>query len=128
MTLVLDEVNISPLLMARKKFDLFVKHLTSEQEKAGAIQAFEYCYELSWKTLKKVLFAKGVDTASPRDVFREAAKSQLIDDPEVWFGFLRIRNLTVHTYNEEYSEEVVNAFPQFKKELNTLISRIKALK
>jgi len=128
MTLILGKVNISPLLKAKKKFNLFIQHLESEQEKAGAIQAFEYCYELSWKTLKKVLEAKGVETASPRDAFREAARNHLIDDPEIWFGFLKIQNITTHTYNEAYIEEVLNSFPQFKQELDKIILRIQALK
>jgi len=128
MDLILDKINILPLLKAQKKFNLFIQHLSSEQEKAGAVQAFEYCYELSWKTLKKILEVKGVETASPRDAFREAAKNHLIDDPEIWFGFLKIRNLTTHTYNEEFSEEVVNSFPEFKLQLDKMVLNIQALK
>lgn len=128
MTFILDKINIDPLLKARKKFNLFIQHLGTEQEKAGAIQAFEYCYELSWKMLKKALEAKGVEAASPRDTFREAARNHLIDDPEIWFGFLRIRNLTTHTYNEEFSEAVIKSFPVFKRELDKMIVNIQALR
>jgi nucleotidyltransferase substrate binding protein (TIGR01987 family) len=128
MTLILDKINISPLLKAQQKFNLFIQHLKTEQEKAGAIQAFEYCYELSWKMLKKVLEIKGVQTASPRDTFREAAKNQLIDEPEVWFGFLKIRNLTSHTYNEILLEEIVKYFPEFKQELDKILITLQNLK
>lgn len=38
---------IQPLLKAFNKFENFRHHLNSEQEKAGAIQAFEYCFELT---------------------------------------------------------------------------------
>ncbi|HLD84423.1 MAG TPA: hypothetical protein VI844_01475 [Coxiellaceae bacterium] len=46
--IIFDDIDAGPLLRAQKKFELFRKNLNSEQEKAGAIQAFEYCYELSW--------------------------------------------------------------------------------
>lgn len=42
----------------------------SELEKAGAIQAFEICYELSWKTMKRILAYRGLEANSPREVFR----------------------------------------------------------
>jgi hypothetical protein len=50
--MIIDTVNLEPLLKAFKKFELFRQKLDTEQEQAGAIQAFEYCYELSWKTMR----------------------------------------------------------------------------
>jgi nucleotidyltransferase substrate binding protein (TIGR01987 family) len=125
--IILDEINIGPFLKAKNKFDEFIKHLDSEQEKAGAIQAFEFCYELSWKLLKRVLKKKGIDVASPRDTFREAARNKLIDDPEIWFQFQHNRNLTTHTYNENYVDEIVKSFPQFQCELDLLVQRLQIL-
>lgn len=40
-------IDITSLIKARNKFEQFRQHLNSEQEKAGAIQAFEYSYELA---------------------------------------------------------------------------------
>jgi hypothetical protein len=42
----------------------------NDYEKTGAIKAFEFCYELSWKTLKKVLEIQGKEVNNPRDTFR----------------------------------------------------------
>jgi hypothetical protein len=53
--ILIDGVNIEPLLKAVKKFELFRQNLDTEQEQAGAIQAFEYCFELSWKIMKRLL-------------------------------------------------------------------------
>lgn len=41
-------VNISPLLKAFRKIEEFRNNHNTEQEKAGTIQAFEYCFELSF--------------------------------------------------------------------------------
>jgi len=37
----------------------------------AAIQRFEFCYELVWKTLKLVLVQSGVECSTPRDVFKK---------------------------------------------------------
>lgn len=120
-------INISPLKKAFIKLQQFSKHLDSEQEKAGAIQAFEYTYELSWKTMKRVLTIRGREANSPREVFRLAALEKLIEDPEVWFDFLVKRNITVHTYEEEESEQVIAVLPIFVKEVEQLIKLLDTL-
>lgn len=76
---VITMVSILPLIKAFNKFKIFSENLQSEQEKAGAVQAFEYCYELSWKTMKRLLNERGVIVNSPREVFRCAALEGLID-------------------------------------------------
>ena len=94
----------------------------TEQEKAGIIKAFEMCYELSWKMLKKVLFIKGVNVNTPKDVFRDAAVAGLITDPKPWFTFLEERNKTVHTYSLETIEEILlKIIPEFKLEVEKVI-------
>ena len=60
-------------MKAFKKFESFRQNLNTEQEQAGAIQAFEYCYELSWKYMRKLLAVRGKIVNSPRETFRMAA-------------------------------------------------------
>lgn len=117
-------INLSPLQNAFKKFELFRTHILDEQDRAGAIQAFEFSFELAWKTIKRILTQKGIDVRSPRDAFREAAANKLIDDPTIWFQFLDKRNLTSHTYDETTALEIAQIFPLFSSELTTLIQRI----
>lgn len=95
--IILGNLVITPLIKAQKTFEQALKQANSELERDGAIQRFGYTYELVWKTLKRILSFKGVDVNSPRDVFREAAKQKLIDDPMIWFTFIKQRNLTTHT-------------------------------
>ena len=124
---ILGELVITPLIKAHKTFVQALGQVHSELERDGAIQRFEYTYELAWKTLKKILRFKGLDVNNPRDVFREAAREKLIDDPVVWFTFLKLRNLTVHTYNQDCADEIFSCMPQFKEELDKIIQTIKKL-
>ncbi len=122
----IGEINISPLLKAFKKFELFRLNNNSEQEKAGTIQAFEYCFELAWKIMKRILSERGQTTNSPRETFRVAALEGLIDDPEQWFDFLKKRNLTTHTYQESEIEKILSICPLFSQELKKFLAKIGA--
>ena len=123
--IILDSVNIEPLLKAQKRFHEFTTILETDLQKTASIKAFEYCYELSWKTLKKVLRAQGAPEVNfSKDIYRQAAQNKLIEDPELWFDFVKKRNLTFHTYNEEAIEEIVSIFPKFRQALDTLVENL----
>jgi nucleotidyltransferase substrate binding protein (TIGR01987 family) len=115
-------VNIDLLLKALRKFEAFRLNLTSEQEKAGAIHAFEYSFELMGKTLKKVLAEQGLNAQSPKETIRLAATVGLIQDPELWFDFLKKRNLTVHTYQEQEIENIISIFPLFSSAIKEILA------
>jgi nucleotidyltransferase substrate binding protein (TIGR01987 family) len=122
--MLIENVNIEPLLKAFKKFEAFRQNTATEQEKAGVIQAFEYCFELVWKTMKKLLEQRGLSTNSPRETFRVAALEGFIRDPEMWFVFLLMRNLTSHTYNEHESDKVLAVVGDFSNEVHYFLCRI----
>ena len=124
--MIIDTINIAPLLKAFKKFELFRLNLETEQEQAGAIQAFEYCFELSWKTMKRLLEVRGKIANSPREAYRMAALEGFISDPEIWFDFLKKRNMTVHTYEEQEALEVISIFPSFSQEVKFFLKSIGA--
>jgi nucleotidyltransferase substrate binding protein (TIGR01987 family) len=123
-----EEIDISKVIKARDVFERFRKNLVTDQDKAGAVQAFEFSYELSWKIMKHALESEGYDEITfPKDAFRKAALMELIDDPETWFEFRRKRNLSAHIYDEVELDAVVSIFDTFSFELNKLIERLKAL-
>lgn len=72
----------------------------SKLEIAGIVQAFEFTFELGWKTLKDFLESKDMVVSYPRDVIKEAFSVQLIVDGETWLDMFDKRNLMSHTYNE----------------------------
>lgn len=118
------DINIKLLEQAFKRLKKFMQNNKTEQEQAGIVQAFEYCYELSWKIIKRVLSSKGIEVNSPKDTFREAGRNKIIEDVKRWFVFLETRNLTVHTYNVKILEEVMKIIPEFKDELELLINTL----
>ncbi|KKQ48367.1 MAG: Nucleotidyltransferase substrate binding protein, HI0074 family [candidate division TM6 bacterium GW2011_GWF2_38_10] len=124
--MVIDKkISLTALIKAKNQLAYAIKNAKSELEITGAIKCFEYCYELSWKTMKKILESMGlVDINSPRTVFIEAFKNQLIDNLSVWNSFITQRNLTFHTYDEEIALEVFDSLPQFLDHLVKFIEHI----
>jgi nucleotidyltransferase substrate binding protein (TIGR01987 family) len=125
---ILGSISIASLVKAFEMFDRFKKNLSTEQEKAGAIQAFEVTFEQTWKTLKKVLLQKGLECGSPRDTFRVAAADGLIKNPTAWFVYLEKRNLTSHTYNPEIVDAIIECFDDFASDVGELLKTLRAQK
>ena len=129
MELILNKVDISNLKKAFLQLSNAIKIAKSDLERAGAIQCFEYNYELAWKTARKILIALGKEAPNnPRMVFRDAAQNQLIHDPEVWFTFIEYRNKTAYIYNKDTALEIFSILPKFRDELNDFINRLEVLK
>lgn len=123
-----EKISLDAILKAQRVFEDFRKDLTTDKDKTATAQAFEFCYELSWKLMKRVLESRGFEIGSPKDAFRKAALDHLIDDPEVWFDFQRKRNLTVHSYDKENLDLIVSIFGHFSQEMEMLITRVRNLK
>jgi nucleotidyltransferase substrate binding protein (TIGR01987 family) len=82
----------------------------SKLEEQGLIQAFEFTHELAWNTLKDFLEERGVQNLyGSRDATREAFKTGLIGNGEVWMNMIQSRNLTSHTYEEAIATEIASA-------------------
>jgi nucleotidyltransferase substrate binding protein (TIGR01987 family) len=76
-------------------------------QRAGMVQFFEICFELSWNLAKDYLEAQGFgDIKSPRATLKKAFEIGLISDGSTWLKGLEDRNLTSHIYNERTAIEV----------------------
>jgi nucleotidyltransferase substrate binding protein (TIGR01987 family) len=75
----------------------------SDLEKEGAIQRFEYTFELAWKTLRDYLVYSGVvfDQITPRSVIKQAFAAKILQDGQTWIDMLDQRNLMSCTYDYE---------------------------
>lgn len=124
---ILGEIDIQQLISTRDFLQEALHEAESKLEIAGTIQAFEVCYELAWKTLQKVLSLRGVDVFSPKETFRLAAREGLISNLKSWFDYVKKRNITVHSYEDEIMEVVYPALPKFLKDLNLLIKNLQKL-
>jgi nucleotidyltransferase substrate binding protein (TIGR01987 family) len=57
------------------------------------IAAFQFTFELAWKTMKDYLVYKGIEVSLPRDVIKQAFHHQLVKDGQVWIEMLEGRHL-----------------------------------
>lgn len=85
------------------------KKKLNEMEGQGLVKAFEYTYELAWKTLQDLLKQKGYDdVVGPRPVIEQAFQDGYIIDGKAWMQMHKSRNLTSHIYNENTAIEIMN--------------------
>jgi len=95
----------------------------SQLELEGVIQRFEYCYELAWKTISDYLKENGliINPVTPRNIFKEAFASGIIDDGQVWIDMMLQRNLLSHTYDfNEFNNAVTALNEKFLYALSKL--------
>ena len=121
------EINISDLLKVNAMLDNAIAVASSSLEKTGAIKYFEYSYELSWKTMVRILKLKKIEARNPKDAFREAAKAKLISNFDTWSSFIAKRNKTSDAYNSELAEEIFNFLPEFQAEAALFMKNIQKL-
>lgn len=92
----------------------------------GTIQRFEFCYELAWKTLKRILAEKGIEVGNPLDTFKKAYAQGWIDQEHIWVEMKDDRNLTVHTYKEELAIKIYARIKDnYYSQLRALEARLK---
>ena len=79
----------------------------------ACIQRFEFCVELTWKVLKKILEFEGEQAKTPKQALQKAYAIEWIDDEALWLNMLRDRNLTSHTYKERLAQEIYARIPAY---------------
>lgn len=123
-----QDPNLNPLKKALDSLEDILKQPHNKYIVAGVVQNFEFTFELSWKAMQRFLKLQGVETGSPNQVLRAAAQEGLIIDLELWLTFLKNRNLTVHTYNEDVAEEVYQAAKLLPSTVHKLITKLETSK
>ncbi|OIP36762.1 nucleotidyltransferase [Candidatus Desantisbacteria bacterium CG2_30_40_21] len=84
-----------------------IQEAKDDLDKDGAIQRFEFTFELLWKALKIFLEYQGLVVNTPRESLKEAFRINLLGrDEEIFLNMLEDRNRTSHIYDEETSEEI----------------------
>ena len=107
---------------ALKTFKEALLEHPSQLERDGAIQRFEYCFDLSWKTLKHYLEKRGlIDLNSPKSVIAAAYTEKIIDDELLWSTIIAKRNLSVHTYNQKLADSLFAELPLYYESMHTLL-------
>lgn len=88
--------------------EFLIKPVQDERDEAGVLLAFEFTYELAWKSLQKRADQEKLSVGSPRAALEYALKSGLItlEQEKHWLLILDDRNLTSHAYNAEIAHQV----------------------
>jgi len=96
------------------QLEKFVSHENlNEMEAQGLIKAFEYTYELGWKTLQDLLNQKGYkDILGPKPVIQQSFQDKYILDGKAWMRMHNSRNLASHTYDEETAKEIIKGIKE----------------
>lgn len=99
-------------------------------QETGLIGQFNLQFDLSWKTLKKLIETEeknpAAKTGSPRGILKEAFFTYGFLDEIVWIKMLEARNEMTHVDDDEPLEEMVIAvildyLPAFEKLENDLL-------
>ena len=93
----------------------------------GAIQRFEFCTELAWKTVREYLIEQGyTDINSPKAVMKTAISDGLLNSEQGWLSILESRNITFHVYDEKTAEEIFESIKSsYIKLFKDLVSKLK---
>lgn len=93
----------------------------TERDRGAIINAYQYTFELWWKTLQKYLMQKEIiEELGPSSTIRTAIQYEFIEDNQEYMDMLRDRNLITHTYKEDTAnyiyERVKNIYVKLLEE------------
>lgn len=109
----------------------YEREKTDDVVRDSVIQRFEFTYSIALKTLRKYFIERAfviddVNNLSFNEMIRIASKLNLIkSDLEKWTQYRTMRNLTLHTYDEEIALKVVGIVPDFYEEISFLLTKMK---
>ena len=110
--------------MAIDRFREALEAFETDISRDAAIQRFEFCFELAWKSIQERARDEGLDCQSPRGCLKLAFKSGWIADENGWLAMVEDRNRTAHTYDEALAREVYRRLPGYIPLLETLVARL----
>jgi nucleotidyltransferase substrate binding protein (TIGR01987 family) len=103
---------------------------TKDAIRAGAIQNFEFTYELCWKFMRRWLEGNlgsaYVEGVTRRELFRLSAENRLLTDVDQWMEYHDARNETAHTYDEDTAEDVFETTRIFLGDAKKLLQALEA--
>ena len=129
----MEELNLTALENALKQLQEGLDRAKSDPNdelwRDGVIQRFEYSMDLCWKLIQRYLtvIAQVSDSSirTKKDLFREAAKRDLISNIEAWFKHYEARNETSHTYDKEIAKKVFNRAAVFLPDAKILLESLR---
>ncbi len=99
--------------------------------RSAVIQSFEFSYELSLRSLRRVLIERAgsadrITDLSFNELLRHAADAGLIPEPVAWRVWRELRNATSHAYDEAKAEQVAQDAGRFCTDAQALLAALEA--
>lgn len=110
-----------------KLHELTVLDDLTEVERDALIQRFEFSFEILWKAAKDYLFeVDGIIESSPKKVIRACFEQGVLDEEETRqaIKMTDARNLTTHTYDEGFAEEMVTKVRRYESLMRAWYERM----
>lgn len=98
-------------------------------QRDGAIQRFEYTFEIAWKACQRFLAVReGLQCASPKACMRAGAAVGLLSQERgvEALAMCDDRNMTSHTYNEEVAVVIHGRLPEHAALIGELLGAMRA--
>jgi nucleotidyltransferase substrate binding protein (TIGR01987 family) len=122
------DLALDKLKSANLRLDEGVSASIDELTQDGAIQRFEFTFELVWKTLKIFMEEKGDASAkSPKDSLKAAFRVGFIkpEDEKFFLDMLEDRNKSSHLYDKQESDIIFERIKQdYLPRIKNLISAL----
>ena len=102
--------------------------IVNDRDRAGIIQAFEFTFELSWKTIQKIAQYEELEIGGPKTALKQAYNMNFIENEfeNSWILMLKDRNLMSHTYKEDVAIDVCEHIQTvYIKAFDNLLSKLK---
>ena len=97
--------------------EALVKEPENELYAMALVQAFEFNYELAWKTLKDYLLYQGQSVQLPRETLKTAYANALIQSGDLWIQMLEDRNNMAHRYDQQNMQAIVKRIQEIYQPL-----------
>lgn len=99
--------------------------------RSAVIQSFEFTYELSLRSLRRVLIERAgsadrITDLSFQDLLRLAADAGLLSEPNAWRIWRELRNATSHAYDEARAQQVAEDAERFCVDARALLAALEA--
>ena len=131
-----EKLSVTALENALKTLEQVLDDLDADTEKNyirdASIQRFEYSYELTLKMLRRHLEniadnPGDVKAYAFQEVIRQGYNKGVLENSwDVWKEYRIYRNKASHGYNERVAKELVSNIPNFLKEAQYFLEKLKA--
>lgn len=101
--------------------------------RSAVIQSFEYSYELSLRSLRRVLIERAgaadrITDLSFNELLRSGADAGLLGDPTAWRTWRELRNATSHAYDEAKAQQVAADAEGFCADAKALLAAMETVR